>query len=83
MQFLTFDEMLTPRLIILLYWILLLSAVATGLNRMFAGFGGFNFGGFLTGIAIMAGGALAARVWCELLIVLFKMNEALQEIRKK
>jgi hypothetical protein len=31
----------------------------------------------------MAGGAIGARIWCELLIVLFKMNEALQEIRRK
>lgn len=83
MNFLSFDEMLTPRLITLLYWLLLLSAVAMGLNIMFGGFGGFSFGGFLAGLATMAGGALAARVWCELLIVLFKMNEALQEIRRK
>jgi len=28
-------------------------------------------------------GAIAARIWCELLIVLFRMNEALQEMRRK
>ena len=31
----------------------------------------------------MGGGALGARIWCELLIVLFKMNEALQDIRQR
>ncbi len=83
MNFLSFDEMLTPRLITLLYWLLLLGAIAMGLNMMFGGYGGFSFSGFLSGLATMLAGALGARVWCELLIVLFKMNEALQEIRKK
>jgi len=35
------------------------------------------------GILYAVGGAIGARIWCELLIVLFKMNEALQEIRSK
>ena len=32
---------------------------------------------------ISVGGAIGARIWCELLIVLFKMNEALQDLRQK
>lgn len=41
---------------------------------MFA-FGRMSFTSFATGLLIMVGGALAARIWCELLIVLFKINE--------
>lgn len=77
-----FDNMLTPKVITLVYWLLLAAAVITGITTWFTGFGG-GFGRFLTGIAIMVGGAIGARIWCELLIVLFKMNEALQDIRRK
>lgn len=78
-----FDSMLTPKIITLVYWLLLLAAVLGGLGAMFGGYGGFTFGKFFTGLIYMVGGAIAARIWCELLIVLFKMNEALQELRRK
>ena len=77
-----FNKMLTPKIITLVYWLALLGVVIAGLTTMFGGFGGFSFGKFLTGIAIIVGGGIGARIWCELLIVLFKMNEALQEIRE-
>lgn len=82
-QILFFDSMLTPKVITLVYWFLLFGAVITGIGTWFTGFEGFTFGRFITGILIMVGGAIGARIWCELLIVLFKMNEALQEMRGK
>ena len=69
-----FDVMITPRLITVLYWILLLVAVVAGIVQMTAGVGG-GFGGFLLGLLVMAGGGLVARIVCELVIVLFKINE--------
>lgn len=78
-----FENMLTPKLITLVYWLLLLAAIVGGIGSMFGGYGGLTFGKFAMGIVYAVGGALAARIWCELLIVLFKMNDALQEIRKK
>ena len=78
-----FDKMLTPKIITFVYWLLLLSAIITGLSTMFSGYGGFSIEKFFLGLVYAAGGALAARIWCELLIVLFKMNEALQELRQK
>ncbi|HKK14333.1 MAG TPA: DUF4282 domain-containing protein [Gammaproteobacteria bacterium] len=77
------DHMLTPKIITAVYWILLLAAVVSGIGHMFTGLGGFTFGRFVAGIVIAIGGGIGARIWCELLIVLFKMNEALQEIRQK
>jgi hypothetical protein len=35
------------------------------------------------GIVNAVGVAVGARIWCELMIVAFKMNEALQELRQK
>ncbi len=78
-----FDNMLTPKIITFVYWILLFAAVVAGLGSMFGGFGGFSIGRFFMGLLYAVGGAIAARIWCELLIVLFKMNEALQELRHK
>jgi hypothetical protein len=78
-----FDSMVTPKIITFVYWLLLLIAVAAGLGTMFGGFGGFSITKFFMGIIYAVCGAIAARIWCELLIVLFKMNEALQELRRK
>lgn len=78
-----FDKMLTPKIITFVYWLLLAAAVIGGLSSMFGGFEGFTIGKFFMGIIYAVAGAVGARIWCELLIVLFKMNEALQELRNK
>lgn len=74
-----FDRMITPRIITLIYWLLLLGVLVAGIGRIF-GYGGLSFGSLLEGLLMMALGALGARVWCELLIVLFKIHENLQKI---
>lgn len=78
-----FDNMLTPKIITFVYWLLLVSIVIGGFASMFAGYAGFGFGKFIRGLIFIGMGAIGARIWCELLIVLFKMNEALQELRRK
>ena len=67
-----------PKLITLVYWLLLLASILGGVGSMFGGFEAFTLGKFFPGYLYAACGALAARIWCELLIVLFKMNEALK-----
>lgn len=67
-----FEGMITPKLITLLYWLLLAAALIAGLATMFGGGGG---AGFLMGLGIMIGGGLGARIACELIIVLFKIND--------
>jgi len=78
-----FDNMLTPKIINFVYWLLLLSVIVGGLGSMFGGYGGFTVGKLFMGLLYVVGGAIAVRIWCELLIVLFKMNEALQALRQK
>lgn len=80
---LSFDKMLTPKIITAVYWLLLASAIIGGISSMFGGYEGFTIMKFFMGIFYATAGAVAARIWCELLIVLFKMNEALQELRTK
>lgn len=77
------DNMITPKIITFIYWLLLLATLVGGIGSMFATYGGFTFGHFILGVLYIIGGALGVRVWCELLIVMFKMNEALQELRHK
>ena len=59
---LNFDNMLTPKIITFVYWILLLGAVVGGLGSIFAGYGGFSIGKFFMGILHTVGGAVAARI---------------------
>lgn len=71
-----FDKMLTPQVITFVYWILLFAVVLGGIGTMFAQ-------SFIAGLIGIVVGLLFARIWCELLIVLFKMNDALQAIRDR
>lgn len=71
-----FDKMLTPQVITVVYWVLLVVVVIGGIGTMFVQ-------SFIAGIIGIILGLLFARIWCELLIVLFKMNDALQAIRNR
>ncbi|PYE35134.1 uncharacterized protein DUF4282 [Idiomarina fontislapidosi] len=74
-----FDSMLTPKIITFVYWLMLLGCLVSGLTTMFSEFGG----GFFAGLGIIIFGAVGARIWCELLIVLFKIHENLQKVANK
>jgi hypothetical protein len=88
-DWLYFDSMVTPRIVTFIYWLLLAGAAIVGLTLLFKGFGTMKYSGFsgfgMVVAAPLAAGllALVARVYCEIMIVLFKINEALQDIRKK
>jgi hypothetical protein len=71
-----FEKMLTPTIIVIVYWLILAAAVIGGLITMFTT-------SFFAGLLGLVGGILFGRIWCELLIVLFKMNDALQTLKNK
>ena len=76
-----FDTMLTPKVITFVYWLLLFVVVIVGFGTMFGfGVGGITFGSFIKGIFMVVVGSAMVRIWCELLIVLFKINENVQKI---
>jgi len=54
-----------------------------GFGSMFGGFEGVTFGKFITGLGIIIGGGVGARIWCELLIVLFKIHENIRKMADK
>jgi len=78
-----FETMLTPKIITFVYWLLLLVAVISGITTMFSGYGGLTFGSFFSGIALAVFSAIGARIWCELMIVLFKIHGNLQKLADK
>jgi hypothetical protein len=75
-DFFFFDKMLTPKVITIIYWLMLISVVIGGLTYMFTV-------SLLTGLLVLVGGLIAVRIWCELAVIFFKMNEALQAIRNR
>ena len=77
-----FDEMLTPRVITILYWVALLYVAATGLSVMFAG-DKMTFAKFAGGLGVVIGGVVAARIASELLVAVFKINENIQSLAER
>ncbi len=69
----TFDVMLTPLIIKIVYWLGLAVLMLASLGLMFSE-------SFLGGIVMLLGGAIGWRIWCELLIIVFKINENIQKI---
>ncbi|MFA5592513.1 MAG: DUF4282 domain-containing protein [Micavibrio sp.] len=67
-----FDSMITPKIITILYWLFLAGVVISALGIM--------FGSFIAGLLTLVFGAIGARIWCELMMVLFKINENIQKI---
>ena len=67
------EEMVTPKLLTVFYWILLFAFITKGIGDVFEG-------DFFRGLVWIVGGSLASRVACELVVVLFRINEILHEI---
>lgn len=84
-----FDSMVTPKIITFLYWLMLAAAAIFGIVVLVKGFGTMKYSGFagfgmiVAAPVLAAAFALLARIYCEIMIVLFKINEALQDIRRK
>jgi len=82
--FLKFDKMITPGIIRAIYYIGLGLGVFFGLMMVLRGLNPYGSGAeVLIGLIFMVVAPLFVRVWCELTIVIFKINEALQVIKNK
>jgi len=70
-----FDKMIVPKIIQVLYWVLVVVVLLSGIVTLFQS--------ALAGLGLIIFGPLFIRIYCELMIVLFKINESLQVIRDK
>ncbi len=82
-DFLNFKKMLTPMFIKILFWIGLVITVLAGLGMIISG-ANQNYGGggtVLIGLITLVVGPVLVRVYCEILIVVFSINDTLTEIK--
>jgi hypothetical protein len=84
-KFLSFDEMVTPLMIKIVYWIGIGASVLSGLGLVFTGIGSRYGGGgaVISGLLVIVFGPLMVRIWCELMIVLFEIHKNLVDINGK
>jgi len=84
-DYLTFDKFITPVIIQILFWlglagivILSLIFIAAGANSPFGG-----GGAVLIGLIYLLLGPIFWRVWCEWMLVMFRIHEELKLIRQQ
>lgn len=82
-KFTTFDEMITPAIIKVIYWIGLIFVALGSLVTLFRSLMVGEFGGIIGAIMIAVFGFLMVRVYCELIILGFKGVEYLKNINDK
>lgn len=76
-EFSEFKFMITPVFIKIIFWLMVVLTVIFGLYMMTAG------RNFLFGLLYLVIGPIAVRIYCELLIVMFKIHEGIQKIADK
>ncbi|APD49904.1 DUF4282 domain-containing protein [Francisella hispaniensis] len=74
-KFISFESFLTPSIIVFIFWLSIIGVCFSGLAAFFSGY-------FIAGILEIILGAIFVKVFCEILIVLFKINDNLKEIAK-
>jgi uncharacterized protein DUF4282 len=76
-DFLRFETMLTPIVIQIVFWIAVVIAVIVGFIQLFGG--GFAV---ITGLLTIILGPIVARIYCEIVIVFFRINDHLRQIQQ-
>ncbi len=88
-KFMSFERMVTPVIIRILFWISLVIVVLGAIIAVIAGVisgirdesVGIIIASVLAGPVILVGGILGVRVYAELLILAFRINETLTDIK--
>lgn len=82
-SFLNFDKFVTPSLVAIIYWLGLICVLVAGLGMIFTAFSVFGGGlkQVLTGILFIVFGALMVRIFCEAIMLSFRIYGRLTEIR--
>ena len=77
-DFLTFRRMITPIIVQGAFLVSIILCIGFGIYVMWGG--GFRI---LFGLLLMIFGPFVVRIWCEVVLLLFRMNRNLIEIRRK
>lgn len=81
--FLNFDRLIATQGIKVLYWIGSIIALIYPVIMIITGFVENYVGLVIVGLISLLTGQLMVRISCELLIVMFKMNDALTNVKKE
>ena len=84
-SFLSFDKMITPVIIKVLFYIGVIISILIGISLILNGVNAYFGGGALVflGLLTIILGPIMVKVYCEILIVIFKIHESLVEIKNK
>ena len=85
-DFFNFKKMITPVIIKVLFWLGILGCIIAGIFQIVMGSTmELGFGGELVfmGIGYIVLGPIVVRIYCELLIILFSINDTLTDIKKQ
>jgi hypothetical protein len=80
-DFMAFRTMITPVIIQIIFWVGVALCIIIGLGYIFVGSRYGNGQGPVYGVLIIIFGPIAVRIYCEILIVFFRINETLTEIK--
>lgn len=70
----SFDTMITPVVIKIVFWIGVIGCVIGGIGMF------FNGSGIIGGLLCILLGPVVVRIYCEIIIVIFKIFQALKQI---
>ena len=76
-EFLSFRKFITPLVIQAFFWVWVVITVIAALVMMFQG----TVGSFLSGFVVLIVGPIVVRIYCELLILLFRIYDELVAMR--
>ena len=84
-KFLNFDEMVTPLIMKIIYWLCVGVSVLSGLAIIIIGVTNRYGGGWqvISGLFLIVLGPLFVRIGCELVIVQFEIHRNITELNKK
>jgi len=80
---LTFKKMITPTIIQIIFWVGIIACVIGGIVGIVVGAVRNTATGVLYGLVALIVGPLAVRIYCESLILVFRINDTLTEISNK
>ena len=81
-EYLKFRKMITPIVIQVLFWIGIAAVEIGGIIAIVFGIAANNLGAVFAGLLYMLLGPILVRVYCEVIIVLFRILDVLGDIKR-
>jgi hypothetical protein len=80
-DFFSFRTMITPIIIQIIFWIGVVLCIIFGIGYMLIGSQYYGSAAPVWGLLMIIFGPLVVRIYCEILIIFFRINETLTEIK--